>query len=70
MIGLFVLLVVKSLDIERNSCGMGDWAFFKSGVNFDLLLDQFVAEDFKAHDWFWVVEVHLHFGYVSDIDLR
>jgi hypothetical protein len=52
MIGLFVLLVVKSLDIERNSCGMGDWAFFKSGVNFDLLLDQFVAEDFKAHDWF------------------
>jgi hypothetical protein len=36
----------------------------------DLLLDQFIAEDFEAHDWFWAVEVHLYFGYVSDINMR
>jgi hypothetical protein len=52
MIGCFVLLIEKSLHIERNSCGMGDWAFFKSGVYLDLLFYQFVAEDFEAHDWF------------------
>jgi hypothetical protein len=52
MIGPLVFLIVKSLYIKRNSCSMGDWAFFKSGVNLDLLLDQFIAEDFEAHDWF------------------